>query len=91
MKNTCYEWYDQLFNYVPEPNKTTVGEVKDQIMSPFKTKDCSKPERVKIMYVGGKKQLKENIIKSIRNLFKLEKENKGIKGRTILKQQNKIE
>ena len=31
------------------------------------------------MYGGGKKQSDENIIKSIRNLFKLEKKNKAIK------------
>ena len=33
------------------------------------------------MYGGGKKQSEENIIKSIRNLFKLKKENEAIKDR----------
>ena len=53
--------------------------VKDQIMSLFKTKDYSKPERVKTVYGGGKKQSEETIIKSIRNLFDLKKENEAIK------------
>ena len=62
-------------------------------MSIFKTKDYSKPEPVKTVYVGGKKQLEENIIKSIRNLFKLKKENEAIKNkinrdiRTLVKQE----
>ena len=47
-------------------------------MSLFKTKDYSKPEPVKTMYGGGKKQSEENIIKSIRNLFKLKKEIEAI-------------
>ena len=47
-------------------------------MSLFKTKDYSKPEPVKTVYGGGKKQSKENIIKSIRNLFKLKKEIEAI-------------
>ena len=45
-------------------------------MSLFKTKDYSKPEPVKAVYGGGKKQSEENITKSIRNLFKLNKEKK---------------
>ena len=52
-------------------------------MSLFKTKDYSKLKRVKTVYGGGKKQSEENIIKSIRNLFKLTKENKAIKDRVI--------
>ena len=39
----------------------------------FKTKDYSKPERVKTVYGSGKKQSAENMIKSIRILFKLKK------------------
>ena len=35
------------------------------------------------MYGGGKKQSEENIIKSIRNLFKLKKENDAIKDQII--------
>ena len=63
-------------------------------MSPFKTKDYSKPEHVKIVYGGGKKQSEENIIKSIRNFFKIKKENEGIKDRinrdirTLFQQEN---
>ena len=52
-------------------------------MNLFKTKDYSKSERVKTVYTGGKKQSEENIIKSIRNLFKLKKENEAIKDRII--------
>ena len=46
---------------------------KDKIMSLFKTKDYSKSKRVKNEYGGGKKHSEENIIKSIRNLFKATK------------------
>ena len=56
-----------------------MGEVKDQIMSVLKTKDYSKSERVKTVYGGGQKQSEETVIKSIRNLFKLKKENGAIK------------
>ena len=42
-------------------------------MSRFKTKDYDKPECVKTVYGDGKKQLEENIIKSITNHFKLKK------------------
>ena len=49
----------------------------------FKTNDYSKPKRVKTVYGGGKKQSEENIIKSIRNLFILKKENEAIKDRII--------
>ena len=56
---------------------------KDQTMIIFKTKDYSKPKRVKTFYGGSKKQSEENIIKSIRNLFKLKKEDEAIKLRTI--------
>ena len=46
-------------------------------MSLFKTKDYSKSEPVKKVYGGGKKQFEENITKSIRNLFKRNKEKKN--------------
>ena len=48
-------------------------------MSPFKAKDYSKPEHVKTVCGGGKKQSEESVIKSIRNLFKLKKENEAVK------------
>ena len=60
-----------------------MGGVNDQAMSVFKTKGYSKPERVKTVYRGGKKQSEESIIKSIRNIFKLKKENEAIKDRII--------
>ena len=72
-KNTWYGWHSRLINYIPEPIKETVDGFKDQIMGHFKAKDYSKPESVKAVYGGGKKHSEENIIKSIRNLFKLEK------------------
>ena len=62
-------------------------------MSLFKTKDYRKPERVKTVYGGGKKQSEKIVIKSIKNLFKLEKENEAIKDsiirddRTLFEQQ----
>ena len=60
-----------------------MDEVKDQVMSLFKTKDYSKPEHVKTVYGDGRKQSEKNIIKSIRNIFKLKKENESIKNRII--------
>ena len=60
--------------------KKPVDQVKDKIINLFKSKDCSKPECVKTVYLGGRKQSEENIIKNIRNLFKLKKE--AIKDRT---------
>ena len=52
-------------------------------MGLFRTKDDGKPKQVKTVCGGGKKQSEENLIKSKRNLFKLEKENKAIKDRLI--------
>ena len=52
-------------------------------MSLFKTKGYIKPEPVKTVYGDRKKKSEENIIKSIRNLFKLKKENQAIKDRII--------
>ena len=72
-----------------------MGEAKVQIMNLLKTKDYSKPERIKTVYGGGKKQSEESIIKSIRNLFKLRKENEEIKDgiirdiRTLFEQEDK--
>ena len=47
----------------------------------FKINDFSKPKHVKTVYGGGKKQSEENIVQSIRNIFKLKKENEAIKDR----------
>ena len=79
-KNNWYDWYDWLIKYFPEPIKISEGEIKDQVMSLFKTKDYSKPEP---MYGGGRKQCEENIIKRTKNLFKPKKEKEGIKDRII--------
>ena len=56
-----------------------MGRVEDQIMRLFKTKVYGKPKGVKAMYGGGKKQSEENIIKCIRNLFKLKKKMQQLK------------
>ena len=56
-----------------------MDEDKDQVMSLFKTKDYSKPEHVKTVYGGGRKQSEKNIIKSIRNIFKLKKKMNQLK------------
>ena len=77
--NTWYDMYDWSINYIL---RNIVGGVKDQIMSLFKTKDYSKPKRAKAVYGGGKKQSEENI-NSIRDIFKLKKENEAIKDRII--------
>ena len=71
-----------------------MGSVEDNIMSLFKTnttEDFSKPTSVNNVYGGVKKQrkpkikkqLEENIIKDVRNLFSLKKENEAIKNRII--------
>ena len=52
-------------------------------MSVFKTKDYSKLEPFKTVYESRKRQPEENIIKSIRNLLQLKKENEAIKDRII--------
>ena len=52
-------------------------------MSLFKTKVYSKSKCVKSAYGGGRKQSEDNAIKSIRNRFKLKKENEAIKDRII--------
>ena len=52
-------------------------------MSLFKTKGYSKWKLVKTVYWDGKKKSEENIIKSIKNLFKLKKENKASKHEII--------
>ena len=65
-----------------------MGGVKDKVMSFLKTEDCSKPKCIKTVYGSGKKQNKlklqkqfeeDNIIKNIRNLFKLKKESEAIR------------
>ena len=58
-----------------------MGDVKEQIMSCFKTKDYSQPKLVQTVYGGGKKPRKvkknkrqsEDIIKKIRNIFNQKK------------------
>ena len=70
----------------------SIGGIKDQIMNLFtKTKAYSKTKLVKTVYRSGKKiskskiqkQNEDNIIKNIRNLFKIKKENEVIEERII--------
>ena len=69
MFNELYSW----------PFKKTVGGVKDQILGLFKRKDNSKPECLKTVFGGGKKQSEENLFQSIKNLYKLKKKMKQLK------------
>ena len=82
IKNIWYDWQDWLINYIPEPIQKTVGGVKEQIISFFKTKDYSKPEPVKNMYGGGNKLSKPKT-QNTRNRFLLKKKKIEIKVRTI--------
>ena len=52
-------WYNWLINYIPDPTKKRRGC--------YKTKDCSKPRRLKTVYGSGKKQSEKNLVKSLRN------------------------
>ena len=67
-----------------------MGGVEDQIISLSKTLENQSVSK----FVERKKQSEENIIKSIRNIFKLKIENVAIKERiigdvrTLLKQEN---
>ena len=79
-------WQDWLINYTPEPIRKSESDFKDQVVSIFKT---NIPKQT--MYGRGKKLSKpktqkqsvENIIKSIKYLFILKKENKEIKDRIV--------
>ena len=96
-KNTRYDW---LINYIPRPIRKFVGH-KDKVVNLFKT-NTPKDYGKQVMYGRGKKPIKpktqnqseKNIIKSIKNLFKLKKENEAIKNtiirnfRTLFEQEN---
>lgn len=75
-----------LINNVSSHIRKTADSFKHNVLSPFKTntpEECSK----QAMYRSGNrpsklkihKQYEDNIIKCIRNLFKLKKENETIK------------
>ena len=79
-----------------------MDDVKANIMSFFKiktTKDYSKPTRVENVHECGKKptklklqkQFEDNIIKNIRNIFRLKKENTAVKDRIIRDIKNLLE
>ena len=76
-----------------------MGGVKNQVMILFKTTGYSQPKLVKTaktVYGGRKKKSEEDVIKSIRNLFKLKKENEEIEHRittdirTLFEQEKEI-
>ena len=79
-----------LTNYIPDLIRKTAGGFKDKVISLFNTKTPNDYGK-QIMHGRGKKtskpktqkQSEENIAKSIRNLFKLKKENEVIKDRII--------
>ena len=88
-KNTCFDWYDWLINYIPQPIKI-VGGVKDNSMiflKKYTIKHYSKPKCFSNVYGGGKKprkpkiirQSKDNTIKNIRKSFRLKKKMKQSK------------
>ena len=97
-KSTCYDW---LINYIPEPIKKILGDVKDKIMSLFKTnttEDCIKPTHVSNVYGGGKKPSKPKT-KTIRRQhncgckksFQTKKGKQAIKDRIIIDAGNLFE
>ena len=62
-KNTWYDWYDWLVNYILDAINKTMGGVKDKIMRLFKintTRDYSEAASVKNMDGGGKKLSEDN-------------------------------
>ena len=61
-KNTWYDWYDWLVNYIPEPIKNR-GQVRDQIMSLFKTKNYIILKCIKTVYGGGKSNVNKTQLK----------------------------
>ena len=87
-------WYDLLVDYILELIKNAMGGVASKIMSFLKTnktKDESKLTPVNNFCNGRKtltklkirKQSEDNMIKNVRNLFKLKNENEEIKNRVI--------
>ena len=79
-------WDDYLVNYIPHPIKKLGGFI-DNVVIPLK-KNTPNPNqtiykrRKKLRKPKTQKKCRENIIKSIRNLFLLKKENKEVKCRT---------
>ena len=69
--------------YIPEPTKKPwillkPRRILNQNVSKLSTEAEKKPNKLKIL-----KQFEDNIIKNKSNLFKLEKENKVIKGKLL--------
>ena len=75
-------WYVWLIHYTPDLITETVGGFKDKVIKLFKTnahKQTLYGRRQKLSEPKAQKQFEENIIKSIRNIFVLKKENREIK------------
>ena len=79
-------WYDCIWLAIFLSPQKTVGGVKDEIISVFKTnktKDYSKPKCGKKPPKETENASEDNIIKNIMNLFILRKENEAIQERKI--------
>lgn len=90
-KNLWYNWYKWLMNYIRKPVKKPWVVLRTIVWVFLKPKIIVK-ENVKTVYGSGKKPSKlriqkqseeENIIKNIKNLFQLKKENRKIQDRAI--------
>ena len=72
-KNTWFDWCDWLINYIPEPIKKTMDGVKDQIMSLFIRIIVN--QNMSKLCIQVERNNQKKAIKSVRNIFKLKKEN----------------
>ena len=76
----------KTLNYVPEIIRKTEGDFKDEVASLFKTKIPKKTlygKEEKLSKPKTKTKYEENIIRRIKNFFKLKKESEAIKVRII--------
>ena len=79
-----------MINHILEHIRKTEGCLKDKVVSHFKIntpgeygKQTVYRKRKKLIKLKIQKQSEDNIIKNIRSLFKIKKENEAIKGRII--------
>ena len=87
-KNTGCNWYDWFINHTPKPIRKTLGGANDRIMNLFNTNYYSNPKSAKTSQnckaeLKIKKQSDDNIIKNMKNTFKLKQENKLMRYRII--------
>ena len=67
--------YNLFFDFIPKPIRKSVGGFKYKVVSLFKTNQLRNTVNKSII----QEQSEDNIIKTIRNLFELKKENESIK------------